>query len=53
MKVRKAHHICIEQCEATQTTKERFGLAAAFDSIVREKLMNFSSAASRHPGTQM
>jgi hypothetical protein len=49
MKVRDAHHIWTEQSEATQTIKERFGLTAAFDYIVGEKLMNFASAASRHP----
>ena len=49
MKVRKAHNIWIEQCEAAQTIKARFGLTAAFDYVVGEKLMNFASAASRHP----
>ena len=49
MNVRKAHNIWIEQCEAAQTIKARFGLTAAFDYLVGEKLMNFASAASRHP----
>jgi hypothetical protein len=49
MNVRKAHKIWIEQCEATQTIKARFGLTAAFDYVVVEKLMNYASAASRHP----
>ena len=49
MNVRKAHNIWIEQCEAAQTIKARFGLTAAFDYLVGEKLMSFSSAASRHP----
>ena len=49
MNVRKAHKIWIEQCEATQTIKVRFGLTAAFDYVVGEKLMNYASAASRHP----
>jgi hypothetical protein len=49
MNVRKAHKIWIEQCEAAQTIKARFGLTAAFDYLVGEKLMNFASAASRHP----
>lgn len=31
MNVRKAHNIWIEQCEAAQTIKARFGLTAAFD----------------------
>src|SRR6202035_1675303 len=49
MNVRKAHNIWIEQCDAAQTIKARFGLAAAFDYLVGEKLMSFASAASRHP----
>ena len=49
MNVRKAHNIWIEQCEAAQTIKARFGLTAAFDYLVGEKLMSFASAASRHP----
>ena len=49
MNVRKAHNIWIEQCEAAQTIKARFGLKAAFDYLVGEKLVNFVSAASGHP----
>jgi hypothetical protein len=49
MNVRKVHKIWIEQCDAAQTIKARFGLAAAFDYLVGEKLMSFASAASRHP----
>ena len=49
MNARKAHKIWIEQCEAAQTIKARFGLTAAFDYLVGEKLMSFASAASRYP----
>ena len=49
MNVRKAHKIWIEQCDAAQTIKARFGLTAAFDYLVAEKLMSFASAASRYP----
>ncbi|ABE63610.1 hypothetical protein Nham_2840 [Nitrobacter hamburgensis X14] len=49
MNVRKAHNIWIEQCEAAQTIKARFGLTAAFDYLVGEKSMSFASSASRHP----
>jgi hypothetical protein len=49
MNPRKAHHIWIEQCEAAQTVRARFGLTAAFDYLVAEKLINFTSAASTHP----
>ncbi len=49
MTVCKAHNIWIEQCEAAQTIKARFGLTAAFDYLVGEKLMSVASAASRYP----
>jgi phosphopantothenate synthetase len=49
MNVRKVHKIWIEQCDAAQTIKARFGLTVAFDYLVGEKLMSFASAASRHP----
>ncbi len=45
--------IWIEQCEAARTIRERFGLQAAFDYAVGEKLMNFASAASEHPAFAM
>ena len=45
----KHHQIWIEQCEAARTIRERFGLEAAFDYAVDEKLMNFASAARDHP----
>ena len=45
---RKYHEIWIEQCEAARTINERYGLEAAFDYIVCEKLMNYSEAASQH-----
>jgi hypothetical protein len=48
MNFSKAHKKWIEQCEATQTIRARFGLKAAFDFIVGEKLINFAEAASRH-----
>jgi hypothetical protein len=35
--------------EAAQTIKARFGLTAAFNYLVGEKLLNFASAASTHP----
>ena len=48
MNSREAHKIWIEQCEAAETVRARFGLNAAFDYIVGEKLINFAEAASRH-----
>ena len=46
---RKHHEIWIEQCEAAQRINERYGLKAAFDYIVGEKLINYAEAASQHP----
>ena len=48
MSARKQHEIWIEQYEAAQTIKARYGLKAAFDYVVGEKLINFASAASQH-----
>ena len=49
MGVRKMHEIWIEQCDAAQNIKLRYGLKAAFDYLVAEKLLNFASAAAQHP----
>ena len=49
MSVRKNHQIWIEQCEAAQSIKLRYGVKAAFDYVVAEKLLNFAEAAARHP----
>ncbi len=43
------HKIWIEQCEAARSIRESYGLQAAFDYLVSEKLMNFSEAATQHP----
>jgi hypothetical protein len=51
MSVRNMHEIWIEQCDAAQDIKLRYGLKAAFDYVVAEKLLNFASAAAvRFPG---
>ena len=49
MSARKMHEIWKEQCEAARDIKLRFGLKAAFDYVVTEKLLNFVSAAADHP----
>jgi len=49
MNARTAHDIWTEQCEAAQMIRARFGLKAAFDYLVGEKLITFVRAASRHP----
>jgi hypothetical protein len=43
------HWIWVVQCDAAQEIKRRYGLKAEFDYLVAEKLLNFASAASRHP----
>jgi hypothetical protein len=43
------HEIWIEQCDAAQGIKLRYGIKAAFDYVVAEKLLNFFSAAAQHP----
>ena len=45
----KFHEIWIEQCEAAEEIKLRYGLRAAFDYLVAEKLLNFADAATSHP----
>src|SRR5436305_13020142 len=45
----KFHEIWIEQCEAAEEIKLRYGLKAAFDYLVAEKLFNFAEAAARDP----
>ena len=49
MNARKHNEIWIEQCGAAETIKARYGLKAAFDYVVGEKLINFASAATLHP----
>jgi hypothetical protein len=49
MNARTAHDVWTEQCEAAQMIRARFGLKAAFDYLVGEKLISFVRAASRHP----
>ena len=49
MNDRKMHEIWKEQCEAAHDIKLRYGLQAAFDYVVTEKLLNFISAAADHP----
>jgi hypothetical protein len=47
--LRKFHQIWIEQCDAAEGIKLRYGLKASFDYLVAEKLLNFADAAVRHP----
>jgi len=43
------HKIWQEQCAATLTIRERFGVKNALDYLVGEKLLNFASAADQDP----
>jgi hypothetical protein len=45
----KFHEIWVEQCEAAEEIKRRYGTKAAFDYLVAEKLLNFADAAITHP----
>lgn len=45
----KPHLIWIEQCEAARSMRSPYGIAAAFDYLVSEKLLNFAWAAARYP----
>ena len=47
MNTRKFHEIWIEQCDAAEEIKRRYGLKASFDYIAAEKLFNFAEAAVR------
>jgi hypothetical protein len=37
------------QCEVAPSIRERFGLEAALDYVISEKLLNFAQAAVSHP----
>jgi len=43
------HEIWREQCEATPTIRERFGVKSALDYLVGEKLLSFAKAADQDP----
>ena len=49
VEARKFQEIWIEQCEAAEEIKLRYGLKAAFDYLVAEKLFNLADAAKTHP----
>jgi hypothetical protein len=49
MTVADMHKVWVEQCDATATIKERFGVQSAFDYLVAEKLTNFADAAQQRP----
>ena len=49
MNSQKLHEIWIEQYHAAEDIKQRYGLQAAFDYLVAEKLQSFANAAASRP----
>ena len=49
MSNREFHKVWMEQCEATEDIRLRYGVTAAFDYVVGEKLLNFAEAAASRP----
>lgn len=47
--MRNPHEMWVEQCAAAQDIKFRYGVKAAFDYLVAEKLLYFASAAATRP----
>jgi hypothetical protein len=48
MNSRDAHKIWTERCEAAEAIRGRFGVTAAFDYLVGEKLLDFAEASFHH-----
>jgi len=46
---RKFHEIWVEQCDVIHEIKLRYGVKAAFDYLIAEKLLNFADAATSRP----
>ena len=44
MSIRQPRAIWVEQCDAARDIRDCYGLSAALDYVVTEKLMNFASA---------
>ena len=49
MTERRWQDVWMEQCEAAEAVMHRFGVEAAFDYIVGEKLVSFAQAAAERP----
>ena len=47
--MRNPHEMWVEQCAAAQDIKFRYGVKAAFDYLVAEKLLYFANAAATRP----
>ena len=48
MTISRARLVRMEQCEAARSVRSRFGLKAALNYLVTEKLINFAEAAVSH-----
>src|SRR3954447_21045783 len=46
---REFHKVWMEQCQAAEDIRLRYGPQAAFDYVVGEKLLNFAEAAAIRP----
>ncbi len=44
----RLHQIWVEQCSAARAIRRRYGVDAAFDYLIGEKLMTFAEAAITH-----
>lgn len=49
MEMSRARTLWKSQCDVAPSIREKYGLQAAFDYLVSEKLLNFSEAAASHP----
>ncbi len=49
MRERNWHHKWMEQCDAAEISKLWYGLKAAFDYVIAERLLHFAKAAAQHP----
>ena len=45
----RCEKIWIEQCKATRTIRQRFGVKSALDYLIGEKLLRFAQEAERSP----
>ena len=49
METSRARILWTSQCDVVSTIRQRFGLQAALDYIISEKLLNFAQAAATRP----
>ena len=49
MAMSRARTVWTSQCDVAPSIREKFGLEAALDYLISEKLLNFAEAATSHP----